>query len=323
VTSFVTPLNGDTTLLANSTLFKWNAIPGAQYYHFVLQSGTSSVIFSDSVIRDTFLLIGNLSPNKTYKFKVKGLSFGNACSSFTPDQVIKTSSIKALFVVVSPSCPGESDAQITVTPNNGTAPYSVNWSTGSNATSLTNLASGIYSLTITDANGEVAVASVNVEEPQPLQATISKVGNNLTAFGTGGTPPYTYAWSNGVIGQGNNNISFGNYTVTVADSKGCTGTQTFIFSGINADKELTADVKVFPNPVTSGQSLQVQIDVSERAIGVISLLNTSGQLLQQVTTEMNSGSNLINMNIARLATGVYYLQLNVAGTYRTLRFSVL
>jgi hypothetical protein len=323
VTSFVTPLDGDTTLVANSTLFKWNAISGAQYYLFTLQSGTSSVVFVDTIVSDTFLIVGSLSPNKTYKYRVKGLSFGNACSSYTPDQIIKTSNIKALFVVVSPSCPGEADAQLTVTPNNGTAPYSVSWNTGSTANSLTNLSSGTYTITITDANGEVAIASVNVREPVALTASINKVGNNLTAFGNGGTPPYTYTWSNGVNGQGNNSITFGTYTVTITDSKGCVSTETFVFSSVYGQEELTADVKVFPNPANSSQLLQVEVTLSERASGVISLMHVNGQLLKQVNAELNSGTNMMNIDISQLAAGVYYLQLKAGGTYRTLRFSVM
>lgn len=225
--------------------------------------------------------------------------------------------------MVAPSCPGEADAQLTVTPNNGTAPYSVSWNTGSTANSLTNLSSGTYTITITDANGEVAIASVNVQEPVALTASINKVGNNLTAFGNGGTPPYTYTWSNGVNGQGNNSITFGTYTVTITDSKGCVSTETFVFSSVYGQEELTADVKVFPNPANSSQLLQVEVTLSERASGVISLMHVNGQLLKQVNAELNSGTNMMNIDISQLAAGVYYLQLKAGGTYRTLRFSVM
>jgi len=66
--------------------------------------------------------------------------------------------------------------------------------------------------------------------PHPLLVDIGKVGNNLTALGSGGTPAYNYAWSNGVTGPGNNNISAGKYSVTITDSRGWASTQNFILS---------------------------------------------------------------------------------------------
>jgi hypothetical protein len=281
------------------------------------------VVFSDSVIRDTFLLIGNLSPNKTYKFKVRGLSFGNACSSYTPDQVIKTSAIKTLFVVVPPSCPGEVDAQVSITPNNGTAPYSILWNNGNTTTALSNVASGTYTVTVTDATGEVAVATVNVLEPAPLAGTINKVGNNLTAFGSGGTPPYTYAWSNGVNGAGNNGVSSGTFSVTISDSKGCSTTQTYSFAtGVNDDKELNAEVKAFPNPVAQGQNLNLALSVSSYTTATVNVFHTNGQLLQQSSVALATGDNVLNIPTANLAAGIYYVEFKAGGSRKTIRVTV-
>ncbi|HRF39421.1 MAG TPA: SprB repeat-containing protein, partial [Saprospiraceae bacterium] len=50
------------------------------------------------------------------------------------------------------------------------------------------------------------------------------------ASGSGGMPPYTYAWSNGVQGPVNANLAAGFYMVTVTDFNGCSATQTAIIS---------------------------------------------------------------------------------------------
>lgn len=323
VTSFITPLNGDSTLIANVMPFKWHSIPGAQYYHFVLQSGTSSVIFVDSIISDTTIMVGSLAPNKSYKFRVKGLSYGNACSSFTPDQTIKTSNIKALITVLSPSCPGENDAQISVTPNNGTPPYELSWSNGDTLNTVTNLASGSYTVTITDAAGAIAVATIVVAEPQPLTATITKIGSNLTAFATGGTPPYSYVWNNGATGQGNNGIGFGTYTVTITDSRGCVTTETFVFSSLNHTEEITTSIKIYPNPSLKNNDLHIQLTANKATDAVVSFINVNGQLLQQHLVALKAGETLVNLNMSEVPSGIYYLQIKADAYSQVVRVLII
>jgi hypothetical protein len=323
IATFVYPVNGDTTLLAGATTFSWNSIPGAAYYVFTLQSATSSVLFADTVVRDTFITVSNLSPSKGYKFKVKGLSYGNACSSFTPDQFITTSAIKAVFGVVSPSCPGQADAQIQITPNNGTGPYTVSWSTGHIGSNISNLTAGSYYITITDANGEVAIAEVQVKEPVMLDGTINKVGPNLTASATGGTPPYTYSWNNGETGAGNNGITFGTYTVTITDSRGCTTTKTFIFSTLADAQQVKADIQVFPNPANSGQQLQVLVNVSAATEGGVFIRNLNGQTITQGRFNFVTGSNSLSFDLSNYTAGVYLLQFSNGGVVNTSRFSVV
>ncbi|MBK8556402.1 MAG: SprB repeat-containing protein [Lewinellaceae bacterium] len=65
---------------------------------------------------------------------------------------------------------------------------------------------------------------------------MTKVVTNANCFGsadgsidltvTGGSPAYTYAWSNGFTGQDPIGLVAGTYTVTVTDSHGCTKTTT-------------------------------------------------------------------------------------------------
>ena len=47
-------------------------------------------------------------------------------------------------------------------------------------------------------------------------------GGSVESQVTGGTPPYTYAWSNGAATPTINNLSAGEYTLTVTDANGCT-----------------------------------------------------------------------------------------------------
>jgi uncharacterized repeat protein (TIGR01451 family) len=90
------------------------------------------------------------------------------------------------------------------------------------------LHSGTYSVTVTDEDGCVAVASVEVEifEGPQLSADIT-YGNCGQATGaidlttSGGTPPLIYNWSNGATTEDLTGIPFGTYSVTVTDGEGC------------------------------------------------------------------------------------------------------
>lgn len=62
-----------------------------------------------------------------------------------------------------------SDGMISVTPAGGTAPYSYDWSNGATSEQVNGLAAGIYSVTITDANGCSLTVSFTLDGPNDLQ----------------------------------------------------------------------------------------------------------------------------------------------------------
>ncbi|MEZ4933986.1 MAG: hypothetical protein R2788_17915 [Saprospiraceae bacterium] len=104
------------------------------------------------------------------------------------------------------------------------------WTGGGTGANLTVAAPGTYGVTVTDASGCTAEASVVVTEnpftdPTITGGTIICNGEPLTITAEG--PNYqSYAWSNN---QNTQSISVnipGNYTVTVTAVNGCTGTAT-------------------------------------------------------------------------------------------------
>ena len=129
------------------------------------------------------------------------------------------------------SCNGLSDGKAWVTVTAGT-PFGYLWSpSAQTGLTATNLAAGIYTCTIGDANGCTITATYTVVDPPLLAVTASphsvmcNGGNNGsdTAIVTGGTGAYTYAWTpSGGNGATAINLSPGNYTVVVTDANGCT-----------------------------------------------------------------------------------------------------
>lgn len=153
-------------------------------------------------------------------------------TSITLDQPVSVGISSTSFV--EPTCFGRSDGSITVTSSTATQ-YSINAGTTfqTSNTFNTNISSGNYSVMVKDAKGcQSAIEVIQVTEPSPITATISQIASiqcygqptELSVTPSGGTAPYTYAWSNGVSTQTNANIPAGNYSVAITDSKTCTGT---------------------------------------------------------------------------------------------------
>lgn len=132
------------------------------------------------------------------------------------------------------SCNGSNNGSATATVSGGTAPYTYSWNTTPIKTTATvsNLAPGSYTVTVTDLSGCIKIASITITEPPVLSVSATKTnvfncngGNNGTATATvsGGTAPYTYSWNTSPMQNTATatNLTAGNYTVTVIDAKGC------------------------------------------------------------------------------------------------------
>lgn len=154
------------------------------------------------------------------------------------------------------SCFGGNNGSATVNATGGTAPYAYSWNTVPVQTTatVTDLSAGSYTVTVTDAAGCVTTQSTQITQPAALLAAIGSA-TPVSCFGqsngsaaaaiSGGTPPYTYSWNTVPLQTtaGVNNLTAGNYTVTVTDSKGCQDTANIV---ITQPQPLTAAVNATP-----------------------------------------------------------------------------
>jgi PKD repeat protein len=122
----------------------------------------------------------------------------------------------------------------------GATPYTYSWSNGATTPAITNLPTGSYSVTVTDANGcsqnsSVAVTSIaNGPSVMTTQTNVTCFGANdgtVNMSITGGNLPYAVFWSPlNISAQNLNSLAAGSYTAVVADQAGCLATTTIVIS---------------------------------------------------------------------------------------------
>ena len=128
------------------------------------------------------------------------------------------------------TCFGKKDGSISLTVTGGTTPYNIKWAHGPQGATLNNLEKGVYSVVITDAGGCKVEKQFVINEPQALDlsSTVTdaldcEVQNSgaISINPIGGTPPYTYTWSNGSKTQNLAAIGPGSYSLELVDANGC------------------------------------------------------------------------------------------------------
>ena len=220
------------------------------------------------------------------------------CIKMTSATITEPDSIQANFVSSLPTCNGNCDGSISANPTGGTSPYTYSWSTGSSASTVSNLCSGIYTVTITDASACTEIQQVTLNEPNVILLTINATDaicdgscdGDATVTVSGGTTPYSYSWSDGQSTQSATGLCAGIYSVTVTDNNGCSAVASTTISAPSVITE--TDVVVFS---TCGQ-----------CDGSISVTPSGGTSPYNYTW---SGNNPPNSAIFNLCSGVYDLTI--------------
>ncbi|MEQ8704665.1 MAG: PKD domain-containing protein [Phaeodactylibacter sp.] len=93
---------------------------------------------------------------------------------------------------VNTQCSGGSDGAVAALVFNGAGPYTFEWSNGASGPALQNISAGLYSVTVTDAEGVSAVAQATVGSNVPPLAAPQAASNNDVICGDGFLLLYAY-----------------------------------------------------------------------------------------------------------------------------------
>ncbi|MBK8415808.1 MAG: SprB repeat-containing protein [Bacteroidetes bacterium] len=169
------------------------------------------------------------------------------------------------------------------------------------------LTGGMYTVTITDASGcdTMMIAVINqptsplIPDLQVTNGSCNQPMASILVTATGGTPPYSYQWSNGQNTSLNGNLTPGYYMVTITDMNGCNamiGDSVLI----NADQLMVTNQINYSSPCDSAASIVVNVT---RWISTYQFQWSTGSVSNQSGT-VNPGSYSVQVTDASGCTTV-------------------
>ncbi|MGD1843937.1 MAG: T9SS type A sorting domain-containing protein [Salibacteraceae bacterium] len=204
------------------------------------------------------------------------------------------------------------------------------WSSGENSASITATSTNIYTITVTDANGctqtdqrtVTLTGSPDVDLGFDKLACLEGQGEllNATVPGTG----ITYLWQDGstaatFLAQSNVPGIF-SYWVQVTEGNGCVDADTVAveFQTCTSVEEHSKyfSFQAHPNPANE----VLYLKSNQQGAATYAMVNLQGQVVQSGNVQLSLQSEALS--ISSLASGVYFLKVEIEGIFHVQRIVV-
>ncbi|MGB0887319.1 MAG: proprotein convertase P-domain-containing protein [Vicingaceae bacterium] len=225
---------------------------------------------------------------------------GNNCSANATFTITNNTGTLAASASVSSEICGNSGGAINLIPTGNAGILTFLWSNGATSEDLNNIPAGLYSCTITDANGCVLVSpQYNViNESSTLLLTNTVINNENCGNGQGsiditiqgGSIPIDFAWDNGDITEDITGLSAGTFSCTITDGNGCQ-VQTGTLNLFNTPGNLNVTTDLVTN------------EICNNGAGAINVTTTGGT--NPIIYSWDNGST--SEDISGLIAGTYNL----------------
>jgi len=198
-------------------------------------------------------------------------------------------------------CPGACDGEA-VAFTSGQGPFGYNWNVGATTPTIDGLCANYYVVEVTDANGQVRIDTVYVEERADPDYTLQVQNDSLWI--TGGESYTWYFNGTTVVGDSASHVAeaTGNYHALVTDAFGCQWNSDTIIVVLNvglAEKHV-ATLRVWPNPAS--HMLNVEYPGAQKTLA--ELINSAGQRVRSFT--LRPGVNALDLS--GVESGLYALR---------------
>ncbi|MCB9168957.1 MAG: gliding motility-associated C-terminal domain-containing protein [Flavobacteriales bacterium] len=189
-------------------------------------------------------------------YSVHIIDSGGGCDTTVQVLITEPSPLSVQASVEDVACNSACDGSIVLTPAGGNGSYTFSWDpvppNGDGSNGAFDLCAGQWSVTIGDLGGCDTTIVFTITEPDPLvsigASTPSECGvcnGTAVVSPTGGTPPYTYAWTLNSAPFGTDSLIVdlcaGIYMVSVQDQNGCQQTLLVPVTDNNGEEVTTID----------------------------------------------------------------------------------
>ena len=308
----ITNVNNTTCSLDNGSVTGTSTTQYSSTDYYLYQN--NDVYVKSAATNLNNVVFDNLSAGTYY---IEAIDLGG-CSAKSPSFIVEESEVLnyGLYMVPNSSCGGTPIGKISVTGITGQPPFTYLWNNGQTGSTITGLTSGQYSVTVTDGYGCNLGKNETVVNVDPIGFGIFTV-ESPTCFNsdgsvsltiTGGTAPYYYSASTGVV-----EIS---YSKTFTISGLYSGTYGFLVTDAGLCTLNVETTLIPPNGINS-VSVQTTNSTCSSVDGSI-LISVVGGETPYTYTLISPGGNTINVSNEQTSQ----LFSNLSGTSNGSTYSI-
>jgi hypothetical protein len=243
---------------------------------------------------------------------------GNGCIDSTI-LIVGNSPIITNSSIENQNCDTQLNGSITLSNSGGIPPYTYIWNTGQITANLTNLDTGTYIITITDAVGTVEIDTFEVGLDFNLDTTLSQNQNILTANQSGAQYQWVDCEQNHLLIPNATDQIFeailnGEYAVIITDGNCSDTSDCKTVENISIEEDVISNFKIFPNP--SNGTVSINLSTPPTALITIKDINDK-KIKSQIIT-----SNAV-IDISAFENGIYFITIKTKNQNVTKKISLI